>query len=65
MSGSLAFCGCCPQKGLKESGIWNLAAGACGIHVRGLELSHASRRQDPVDRDLGSSGERLRVVLEM
>lgn len=52
-------------EGLEGIGIWNLAAGACGIHMRGLELSHASRSQDPVDRDLGSSGERLRVVLEM
>lgn len=32
--GSLAFYECGPEKGLKESGIWNLAAGACGIHMR-------------------------------
>lgn len=29
----MAFYRCCPEKRLKESGIWNLAAGEYGVHM--------------------------------
>lgn len=40
-------------------GMWDPHEGPWNSHT------HASRRQNPVDWDLGSSGERLRVVLGM